>query len=51
MNEWVQQQTGGTIRPEIRVQEDDLLRILNTLYFGMSGGTDSTCQKRRNPST
>ena len=33
MNEWVQQQTGGTIRPEIRVQEDDLLRILNTLYF------------------
>ena len=33
MNEWVQQQTGKTIRPDIRVQEDVLLRILNTLYF------------------
>lgn len=33
MGKWVQEQTGGTIRPELALQPDDVLRILNTIYF------------------
>lgn len=42
MGEWVKENTGGLIAPEIKLEPSVACYIMNTIFFMMSGRTDLT---------
>ena len=47
MGKWVKENTKGTIVPEIRVEAQQLMHLMNTVYFTMNGSTGLISRPQR----